>query len=167
MTPFLSFVDQISDTDLTLIFDGKLGISCDDNSYRLSEKGVRPIPSTQAGLLREQLKAQERALLGELYKSLPLCRAEFDYQARRLLESNGAHLFCQHPAKPNNWALMIEDGALIAVEPEDVRSQYGYFYESTDTLSENDALSAVEKWLGSGQAYEDYRVKTHCTYICR
>ena len=91
-------------------------------------------------------------------------QAEFDYQAEELLSANGAVLFCRHDGNADNWALMIDDWRLIAVGPDDVRSQYGYFCETEDWGDEAQVEGLVMKWLNSGQAYEDYLSKTHCRY---
>lgn len=62
---------------------------------------------------------------------------------------------------------MIDGSRLIAVDADDVCSKYGYFCESHSLLTEAEAKKTTLKWLENGDAYEDYRVKTHCRYICR
>ena len=62
---------------------------------------------------------------------------------------------------------MIDGSFLTAVAPEDVRSLYGYYCEGDQVLPADAASAAVLEWLNEGIAYEDYRVKTHCRYICK
>ena len=116
--------------------------------------------------LEKNVFATEYARLAiEATKDLQaLCREEFDYQAAALVVAHGAASFCRHEAEQANWALMIDDWHLVAVGPDDVRSQYGYFCEAEAMLDETAAEAQVMRWLKSGDAYEDYRTKTHCRY---
>jgi hypothetical protein len=113
---------------------------------------------------REQLLGMEQRVLEQLYRQRSLCRAEFDYQAEALLAGQGHALFCRHDGNRDNWALMIDDWQMVAVGPDDVRSQYGYFCEASEAVDEAEAEQLVMKWLATGAAYDDYRAKTHCRY---
>lgn len=144
---------------------GELSIGCTEGGYGLVKgEAIRfegtPLPE-QA---REQLIAREKEILEKWFLQRPLCRVEFDHQASQLFTEVGAERFCRHAEKLGNWALMIDNWSLVAVGPEDVRNQYGYFCEASGELSEAEASSRVREWLQSGEAYEDYRSKTHCRY---
>lgn len=80
--------------------------------------------------------------------------------------NNSPNSFSHHTTKNNKRALMIEGATLIVVEENDVRLKYGYFHNQTNNLSKEETHQAVINWIASDQAYDDYRVKTHCLYIC-
>jgi hypothetical protein len=164
-SPYQQFVDELTDEQVLHLLRGETGMACDERRYCLSDEGVK-CESVEAdqGEGRTLLRQRESALLAQLYRSQPLCRAEFEYQAVYLLEEHGAERFCRHPDNPDHWALMIDEARLVAVGPGDVRSRYGYFCECEDVLSAVEAAARVSAWLASGEAYEDYRTKTTCRY---
>jgi hypothetical protein len=167
MSPFQRFIANLSDKQLASVLDGSYGIGCSDNDYCLVEgEGVAVDGTESVAELRSELSENEKEVLHQLYRNRPLCRAEFDHQARRLLREHGAANFCRHPGNASSWALMIDDSGLVAVGPEDVRSQYGYYCEGDNSQECDDAAAKVMRWLESGQAYEDYRSKTTCRYSC-
>lgn len=166
MSPFQRFINNLSDDDLPRLSKGEAAVWCDDNTYRLARHGiVQENMPTNPDTVRSYLLAHEREILERLYQTQPLCREEFDYQAEALLQEHGADKFYRHA--DNSWAMMIDGSLLTAVPPEDVRSQYGYYCEGDEPLPTADASETVKQWLKTGIAYEDYRVKTHCRYICR
>ncbi len=164
-SPYRQFIATLTDSDILRIVEGELSIGCGDQGYGLIKGEViafkGPLPVGQA---RGRLLEMELELLEKWFLQRPLCRVEFDYQALGLLTQMGAERFCRHAKHRDNWALMIDDWRLVAVGPEDVRSQYGYFCEVSREISEEVAASKVMDWLRSGEAYEDYRSKTHCRY---
>lgn len=165
MSPYQRFVDNLSDEQLELIMRGELGIGCNDENYCLVEKGYFPLEEAiDEDNVRSILRDNEDEVLSQLYRNQPLCRAEFDYQAVKLIEVHGAAHFCHDSNNPRGWALMIDEANLIAVGPDDVRSQYGYFCECDSLMWEKEAAAKVMKWLESGDAYNDYRSKTTCRY---
>ena len=167
MSPYQQFIAALSDEEVARLVHGDASIGCDDKGYCLVRGGISPLtgesPPEQA---RDQLKAMEPRLLEQLYSQRPLCRAEFDYQAAQWLLTEGASKFCRHQGQLNHWALMIDDHGLIAIGPDDVRSQYGYFCETDKALDKEQVESLVMTWLKSGDAYDDYLSKTVCRY-CR
>jgi hypothetical protein len=142
-----------------------MGLGCDDEAYCLVKSDYLPF-ADQASQepYRDALRRQEKRVLQQLYKARPLCRAEFDYQSSELLRAHGPARFCHHAGNPRGWSLMIDEARLVAVGPEDVRSQYGYYCESDEALDEQQAESRVMAWLASGEGYDDYRSKTTCRY---
>jgi len=64
-------------------------------------------------------------------------------------------------------ALMINGYDLIAIDCNDPRHPYGYYYTHPENIDNDNARALVNQWLNSGEAYNDYRVKTHCRYICK
>jgi hypothetical protein len=167
MSPYQQFIDALKKDELRLLMSGIAGIGCDDSGYCLTDAAAplfdRPPSSEEA---RALLKKRERQILSQWFSQRPLCRVEFDYQAKELLSAQGAARFCRHDGNKNNRALMIDEWRLIAVGPDDVRSRYGYFCEEGGELDEKTSGERVMKWLKSGEAYDDYRTKTHCRY-CR
>lgn len=166
MTPFQQFINNISHDDLQRLSTAEVAIGCDDNNYCLLAEGVilADIPDNPDEIVAHLL-AHEQEILQQLYVTQPLCREEFDHQAKQLIEEQGPERF--YRSGDNSWALMIDGSFLTAVPPEDVRSQYGYYCEGDTPLSAESANSAVYNWIKTGDAYEDYRVKTHCRYICQ
>lgn len=164
MSPYQRFIDSLSDDEVAQIRSGEMGIACDAHDYRLVAGGVPVTGHRPNGEVREWLRESESQVLATLYAERALCHAEFDHQAGELFAQHGAALFCRHQGNQNNMALMIDEWQLIAVGPEDVRSQYGYFCEAQEALDNNAAEMRVMQWLKSGEAYNDYRSKTHCRY---
>ncbi|MCW8888388.1 MAG: hypothetical protein OQK25_04940 [Gammaproteobacteria bacterium] len=165
MSPYRQFIDSLSEEDIRKIGQGDVGIGCDDHGYLLVQGGFSPLVEEDEQMVNSTLLlSQESQVLEQIYLQRPLCRSEFDYQAQTLLDKNGIKQFCRHPGNIRSWALMIDKPYLIAVPADDVRSQYGYFYESEQILDNEQTASQVKAWLDSGRAYEDYRTKTHCTY---
>lgn len=165
MSPYQKFIKHLSDAEVQQLIHGQAAIGCNDQHYLLVTTWTMPEAlANDNNAAREQLQAQEYKLLERLYQSQPLCREEFDYQATQLLQQHGAGQF--YHQGDCSWALMIDGSFLVAVPPDDVRSQYGYCCEGDHALVEDDAIKAVMRWLHDGTAYEDYRVKTHCRYIC-
>ena len=165
MSPYQQFIRILSDDEIKRIGKGVAGISCDARDYRLVDGASLSLVAKPAGVGdRKWLIDSESQVLEALYGQRALCRAEFDYQATELLMAHGISLFCCHPANRGNMALMIDEWRLIAVGPDDVRSQYGYFCEAAKVLDNAGAESRVMRWLNSGEAYDDYRSKTHCRY---
>ncbi len=165
MSPYQQFVRSLSDDEIARIIAGELGISCDAHDYHLLERGgLSPATKPAQVAERQWLIASELQLLEALYHQRALCRAEFDYQAAELMAEHGLARFCRRPGNRNNMALMIDEWRVIAVEPEDVRSQYGYFCEADEALDEAVAGEQAIRWLKSGDAYDSYRAKTHCRY---
>ena len=160
MSPFQQLMFALTEEVFEQLTRGELGLACDETGYHLVPAGM-PLPR---GANRAQIVAQEQPLLAQFYSKAPLGRAEFDYQADRLIAEQGVARFCRHAGNLGHWALMIDDWGLIAVGPEDVRSQYGYYCEADGWPDEAGAEASVLQWLKSGQAYEDYRSKTHCRY---
>ena len=165
MSPYQLFVSALNDDELTLLARGDMGMGCDFDSYRLEENGQKPFSSVPAiEQTRELLIEAEESILAKLYATRPLCRSEFNHQATELLNMHGATSFCRHGGNRSNWALMIDEWQLIAVNSDDVRCQYGYFCEAEKSLDDPDVAAQVMRWLESGEAYDDYRSKTHCRY---
>jgi hypothetical protein len=165
MSPYQQFVCSLSDDEVTRILTGEVGISCDAHDYHLIEGGgLSPDTKPAQGAERKWLIESEPQVLEALYSQRALCRAEFDYQAAELMAEHGVGRFSRHPGNRNNMALMIDEWRLIAVGPEDVRSQYGYFCEADESIDEAVAGVRVMRWLKSGDAYDSYRSKTHCRY---
>lgn len=165
MSPYQAFIQSLSDDDLSALLDGKLSIGCDASAYRLQAQGVAPFDGINGAThTRDGLLALEESVLVRLFSQRPLCREEFDYQAAVLLSAHGAERFLRRECQQGHWALMIDVWRLIAVGPEDVRSQYGYFCNVEGPLNDVEAESHVMRWLKSGEAYDDYRSKTHCRY---
>lgn len=165
MSPFLQFIGALSDDEIGLLIRGTRGIGCDDDGYLLEEDAVSPFQCEPVmEHTREQLISMEQCVLDKLYEHRPLCRSEFNYQASTLLAAKGRAHFCHHEGNTDRWALMIDDWRLVAVGPDDVRNQYGYFCEVNEVVDELEADSLVMTWIESGAAYDDYRSKTHCRY---
>jgi hypothetical protein len=165
MSPYQRFVDSLSDAQLQQLMRGEVGIGCSDDGYCLVENGGVKMQDDDADTdPRSRLRDREGGVLGELYQNQPLCRAEFDYQAEQLLERHGAENFCRRTGSTGSWALMIDGLQLVAVEPEDVRCQYGYFCDIEEHVVDDEAAARTRDWLTSGEAYEDYRSKTTCRY---
>lgn len=169
MTPYQHFIQQLDANSLWQLSTGEMGISCQESRYVLAAEGTKPPPPTQSltetAHIRQWLLEQENAVQAALFSDLPLCRGEFDFQARKLLTEFGAEHF--YRSDDSSWALMIDDWKLIAVPPSDVRSRYGYYCEGDETLDGKSASVRVWQWLDSGEAFEDYSAKTHCRYFCR
>ncbi|MDH5517833.1 MAG: hypothetical protein OEY36_08450 [Gammaproteobacteria bacterium] len=168
MNPFQEFLNTLSDETLSDLESGKLHISVDDNSYITSTSGVS-ISQYQKNIsenIKQLLIDNQDSILQQLYKTYPLCRKEFDFQAQQLIMQSQAESFCSHGSMPNKQALFIDGNFLAVVGSTDARYKYGYYCQHEDNLNQQEAKQAVIKWLESGQAYEDYRVKTHCRYIC-
>lgn len=165
MSPYQQLITTLSDEDILRISRGESGISCDAHDYLLLEgTGVSPEARPAPGAERQWLLDSEAYVLEALYSQRALCRSEFDYQTAALLATHGAARFCRHPGNRNNMALMIDAWRLVAVGSEDVRCQYGYFCQADEALDEAAAEGRVMHWLHSGEAYDDYRSKTHCRY---
>lgn len=164
-SPFQRFIDSLSDDEIEQLVSGSAGIGCDAAGYRLVKARAPLLDGTlSVAQVRAELKVVEEQILAQLYSQQALCRDEFDYQASGLFVAQGAARFCRHDGNRDNWALMIDEWRLVAVGPDDVRSQYGYFCEAEGLQGELEAEVQVMKWLSSGGAYEDYRTKTHCRY---
>ncbi|MDH5394312.1 MAG: hypothetical protein OEY11_14085 [Gammaproteobacteria bacterium] len=165
-SPFQQFINQLSAADLDKLASGELSIGADDQNYRLTEPDEKLLFEATQQNIKQCLHQQQTIILKQLYKTQALCKAEFNYQARQLFDQHGAENFCQHQNNTNQLALMIDKEKLIAIGKNDARHQYAYYYSNDEALGKKEACEQVRQWLDSGMAYDDYRVKTHCMYLC-
>ena len=169
MNPFEQFLNTLSTDNINKLATGTLRLSVDDINYTTSPEGIDVLDllSGDNADTKETLIKNQETILTQLYATLPLCRKEFDYQAHQLINKHHPESYCKHANSQNSRALFIEGNQLISVESNDSRHKYGYYCEHHDQLQKENAIMNVMTWLESGQAYDDYRVKTHCRYICR
>lgn len=165
MHPFAEFINNLSDNELASLATGQSKLSVNYNDFLLSREGIYLSQYNENNLKRKLIDNQQ-SILEQLHKIQPLSCKEFNFQAIQLIMNNSPNSFSHHSTKNNKRALMIVGDILIVVEENDVRLQYGYFYNQTNYLSKEETHQAVIDWVDSGQAYDDYRVKTHCLYIC-
>ena len=165
MSPYQKFISSLNDLEIEQLARGNTGIGCNYDNYCLTDsKTTAVFLAPVQDQARQQIIDAENQVLEQLYTQQPLCRAEFEYRARQLLESVGAEKFCRHPGQPDNWALMIDGHQLVAIGPDDARNPYGYFCETEEAVNDAKAASLVIHWLESHEAYDDYRSKTVCRY---
>ena len=165
-SPYMKFISGLSDADLQKLQTHDLMISINDEHYLLADNGFNIPDTIKTTDLKTYLYNNQNNILKMLYQTQPLCKDEFNYQAMQFFKYHGAEKFCHYKNNTNNLALMIENEKLITVSRDDPRNQYGYFYTHQSLIDDNMASKLVLQWLDSGSAYNDYRVKTHCRYIC-
>jgi len=165
-SPFQQFKKNLTNEELQKLHTDELRIGVNDNHYRLTTKGTILKSTDTQSNLKKLLSENQDQILKEPYQSHPLCKDEFNYQATQLLNNHSAENYCKYESNPNHISLMIDNERLISIVQDDPRNQYGYFYNHHSIVDDNEALRLVTKWINSGLAYEDYRVKTHCRYIC-
>jgi len=164
--PFQEFIESLTEDNLANLISGSQCINVDDNNYLLSPDGVNLTQYANKKNVRQMLIDKQFLIKQALYKENPLCRKEFDYQAHLLIMKTQPESFCHHASKLNEQALIIDGSVLITVKPSDARHKYGYCSQQDKNLTDDEAREAVFRWIKSGEAYSDYRVKTHCLYIC-
>ena len=166
-SPYKTFIRSLSNNDINNLYQGKLCLCVNDNEYILCDSGLSLQSTALLTEFTHNLLHNQELILKDLYQTYPLCKDEFYFQARQLFEQHGPAQFCQQSLSTDNMALMIDDHELIAIDSNDPRNQYGYYFSHPSIIDKEQATVLVNEWLNSGEAYNDYRVKTHCRYICK
>jgi len=122
--------------------------------------------ASDAEHLRRELIGNAGQLLEDYYRVHPLTRYGFDTQAGLLIQQFGHAAFI---AVEGHWpqrTLFVEQGTVIAEDQASPRHRYGVYCELPKSMDADAASSTLEKWLASGEAYEQYLGANVCRYNC-
>ncbi|QEP41741.1 hypothetical protein D5085_00425 [Ectothiorhodospiraceae bacterium BW-2] len=92
--------------------------------------------------------------------------AEFNRQIVSLMRQLGTQAFCAQPDKKPDYTLFI-DGDQVVAEPKGApRYPYGLYHTIDSGLSDTDIGHHVDRWLASGEAYQEFLAMNVCRYNC-
>lgn len=127
---------------------------------------VNPKEKYSPQALKKRVLEQADFILETYFTDHPLTSADFNQQIQQLVDEFGARSFmATYPNTPDR-TIFVEGGIVIAEQPDSPRHRYGIFLEidnETDLHNEN----LLQKWLNSGQAYQEYLSSNCCRYSCR
>lgn len=92
--------------------------------------------------------------------------AEFNTQVASLIEQLGAAAFCAPPGLSAEYSLFVEGDQVIAEPRGAPRHPYGVHCEISAGLSDSQIVDRFNKWLETGEAYEEFLGMNVCRYNC-
>ena len=96
----------------------------------------------------------------------PPSLSDFNAQVTSLVEQFGAAAFCAPSGRFPEYTLFVDDDRVIAEPRGAPRHPYGVFCEISNELSESQITDRLNKWLETGEAYEEFLGMNVCRYNC-
>jgi hypothetical protein len=96
----------------------------------------------------------------------PPSLTEFNTQATALIKQHGAAAFCASPGEQPDFTLFVDDDRVIAEPRNAPRHPYGIYCRINSGFSEGDMSKRVDKWLTTGEAYQEFLAMNVCRYNC-
>ena len=91
---------------------------------------------------------------------------DFNTQVETLITRLGAGAFCTTEGQSPDYSLFVEEDRVIAEPRTEPRHAYGLFCTVKAGLSESEMGLLMEKWLQSGEAYQEFLAMNVCRYNC-
>lgn len=91
---------------------------------------------------------------------------DFNTQVEALIAQFGAGTFCATEGMSPDYSLFVEEDQVIAEPRTGPRHAYGFFCTVKGGLNESEMGLAMEKWLQSGEAYQEFLAMNVCRYNC-
>ncbi|MES9960117.1 MAG: hypothetical protein ABW089_06770 [Sedimenticola sp.] len=96
----------------------------------------------------------------------PPSLTEFNSQVADLVERLGAGAFCASPGQHPEYTLFVENNQVIAEPRSAPRHPYGVYCSISAGLSAEKMAERLNKWLTTGEAYQEFLAMNVCRYNC-
>ena len=164
---------QLNTAALGVVLKGQALLLVDDASLALGDPEapnvlVHPeaFSANDVEQLRQVLLENSEELIEGYYRTHPLSWVGFDRQVKALCETQGYETFAALPDARPAKSLFVDQGSVIAEGQDSPRFPYGTYCELPAATGPDEIKQAVERWIGSGQAYDSYLGMDVCRYNC-